>query len=143
MKNKLADLGLLWLRVMLGLGSMYHGWTKVTGEGSIVGWSERSVAAMGFPLPVVWGFLAVGAELIGGFFILLGLWTRFAALAGAIVWLVAFFIRHQLDPFRVKELAAAYTVISIAILILGPGRFSVDGGKSGGRASSGAKKGKA
>ena len=140
MKNKLIDLGMLWLRVTLGLGSMYHGWTKVTGEGSIVGWSERSVAAMGFPLPVVWGFLATSAELIGGFFILLGLWTRYSALAGAFVWLVAFFIRHQLDPFRVKELAAAYAVISIAILIMGPGRFSVDGGKGGSRSSASPKK---
>ena len=142
MKNKLTDLGLLWLRVMLGLGSMYHGWTKIVGDGSIAGWSERSVAAMGFPLPIVFGILAVSAEVIGGFFILLGLWTRYAALAGAIVWLVAFFVRHQLDPFKAKELAAAYAVISIAILIIGPGRFSVDGSKGGGGRSASTKKSK-
>ena len=97
--------------------------------------ASPGVATMGFPIPVVFGFFAVGAELIGGFFILLGLWTRYSALAGAIVWLVAFFVRHQLDPFRVKELAAAYAVTSIAILIIGPGRFSVDGGKGGGSSS--------
>lgn len=140
MKNRLIDLGLLWLRVMLGLGAMYHGWNKVTGEGGIAAWAERSVAAMGFPVPVVVGFLAVGAELVGGFLILLGLWTRYAALAGAIVWLVAFFIRHQLDPFRMKELAAAYAIVAIALTIMGPGRYSVDGSKGGGWSSSSAKK---
>ena len=141
MKNKLFDLGLLWLRVALGVGAMYHGWTKVVGEGGVIGWADRSVAAMNFPVPVLFGFLAVGAELIGGFFILLGLWTRYAALAGAIVWLVAFFVRHELEPFKSKELAAAYAVVAIAIIILGPGKFAVDGGKGGGK-SAPAKKGK-
>jgi putative oxidoreductase len=136
MKNKLVDFGLLWLRVALGLGAMSHGWMKVTGEGGLSGFAERGVAGMGFPLPIVFAILAAGGELIGGFFVVLGLWTRYAAAWGAIVWLTAFFVRHQLDPFQVKELAAAYSVVAVAIIITGPGRFSVDGGgKGGGRSS--------
>ncbi len=141
MKNKLIDLGLLWLRVAFGLGMMYHGWGKVTGDGGVAGWADRSVAAMGFPVPILFALIAVGCELIGGFFVLLGLWTRYAAAACAAVVLTAFLVRHQLDPFGTKELAAAYAVVAIAIIILGPGRFAVDGGKGGGRAAP-AKKGK-
>ena len=136
MKNKLVDFGLLWLRVALGLGAMYHGWMKVTGEGGLASFAEHAVVGMGFPLPIVFAILAAGGELIGGFFVVLGLWTRYAAVGGAIVWLTAFFVYHQLDPFQVKELAAAYSVMAVAIIITGPGRFSVDGGgKGGGRSS--------
>ena len=135
MKNKLTDLGLLWLRVMLGLGAMYHGWTKITDLG-IAQFADKAVAPMGLPVPIVFSVLGIGGELIGGFFILLGLWTRYAAIWGGAVWLVAFFVHHQLDPFRIKELAAAYSVMAIAILIIGPGQYSVDGTKGGGRSSS-------
>ena len=131
MKNKLLDFGLLWLRVMLGLGAMYHGWSKLTGIG-IVGFADKVVAQMGLPVSVAFSVLAIGGELIGGFFIILGLWTRYAAAWGAMVWLTAFFLYHQLDPFRIKELAAAYIVAAVAIVIMGSGRFSVDGAKGGG-----------
>lgn len=139
MKNKLLDLGLLWLRAALGFGAMYHGWGKIMGEGGIGGFAERGVAGMGFPVPILFALLAVGGELVGGFLVLLGLWTRYAAAWGAIVWLTAFFVRHQLDPFRVKELAAAYIIVAVALIIMGPGRFSVDGGGKGGGRSSSAK----
>jgi len=134
MKNKLLDFGLLWLRVMLGLGAMYHGWTKITGVG-FIGFADKAVAPMGLPLPIVFSVLAIGGELIGGFFILLGLWTRYAAAWGALVWITAFFLHHQLDPFHIKELAAAYIVSAVAIIIMGPGRFSVDGTKGRGSVS--------
>jgi putative oxidoreductase len=136
MKNKLVDFGLLWLRLALGLGAMYHGWMKVTGAGGLSGFAEHGVAPMGFPLPIVFAILAAGGELIGGFFVLLGLWTRFAAAWSAAVWLTAFFIFHRLDPFQVKELAAAYSAVAVAIIIAGPGRFSADGGGKGGKRSS-------
>jgi uncharacterized membrane protein YphA (DoxX/SURF4 family) len=33
---------------------------------------------------------------------------------------------HATDPYQKKELALAYVVIGLAILIAGPGRFSLD-----------------
>jgi putative oxidoreductase len=136
MKNKLLDLGLLWLRIALGIGAIHHGWMKVVGEGSVVGWSERSVAAIGFPAPLLFALLALGGEIIGGFLLILGLWTRWAAAWGTIVWLVAAFGRHQGASFRFSELALAYAIVGISVIIMGPGRYAVDGGKGGGRASS-------
>lgn len=141
MKNKLMDLGLLWLRVMLGLGIMSHGWSKITSADGVVAWAEGAGQSLGLPLPVVFGLLAVAGEVLGGFFVLLGLWTRYAAAAVCAVMLTAFFVVFQGDPFSKKELAAAYAVVAIAVIIIGPGRFAVDGGKGGGKAAP-AKKGK-
>jgi putative oxidoreductase len=39
---------------------------------------------------------------------------------------VAVFIRHASDPFDVKELALLYGTIAMAIVLIGPGRFSLD-----------------
>jgi putative oxidoreductase len=39
---------------------------------------------------------------------------------------VAAFIRHAADPFDVKELAFAYWVMAMAIVLIGPGLFSFD-----------------
>jgi len=39
---------------------------------------------------------------------------------------VAAFIRHADDPFNVKEMALAYWVMAITIVLTGPGFFSLD-----------------
>ena len=51
LKENLLDLGLLWLRILVGAGIAYHGYGKIFG-----GMMERftqGVTQMGFPAPEV------------------------------------------------------------------------------------------
>ncbi len=133
MKNKLNDLGLLWLRIAVGLGLMWHGWGKL--ERGIDAFAEGAVTDMGLPLPYVFATAAIASELLGGLFILLGLWTRYAAILAGFTIGVAFFVRHAADSFNQKEKAAAYLVVLMAILIMGAGKYAVHPSGGGGRKS--------
>jgi putative oxidoreductase len=80
----------------------------------------------GFPLPGVCGWAAIFSEFVGGLLLAVGLLTRPAAAFVLATLAVAAFYVHAADPFQRKELALAYVLVSIAVLIAGPGRFSID-----------------
>lgn len=71
-------------------------------------------------------FLAIIGEFLCPIFIILGFKTRWFAVPAAITMAVAGFIHHASDPFGVKEKAFLYLVCFIAIILLGPGKFSID-----------------
>ena len=102
-KEYLPDFGLLWLRVLMGVGIAYHGYGKVFG-GKIDRFAE-GIASMGFPAPEIFAW---------------------AALFVFVTMAVAAFIKHGADPLKRKELALAYWTISGALIFLGSGRFSLD-----------------
>ena len=117
--------GILWLRVLMGLGiSLFHGYGKVFG-GRMEQFTE-GVAKMGFPMPDVFAWAGALSEFLGGILIALGLGTRIAAFFVFSTMAVAAFIRHASDTFDVKELALLYGTIAMAIVLIGPGRFSLD-----------------
>jgi len=116
--------GLLWLRILVGLGLVYHGYGKIFG-GNIPGFAE-GLGKMGFPVPIVFAWLAALSEFGGGILIILGLLTRVAALSVFITMSVAVFIRHGADPLSVKELALAYWTIAGTLMLTGAGGCSLD-----------------
>ena len=120
----LTDVGLLWLRVLTGVGIAHHGYGKVFG-GHMDGFAE-GIAAMGFPMPELFAWAAALSEFAGGICIALGLFTRPAAFFVFTTMAVAAFIKHSADPLKVKELALAYWTISGALVFLGAGMFSLD-----------------
>ena len=71
-------------------------------------------------------FLAVIGEFIAPILIIIGYKTRFAAIPTLITMLVAAFIAHGADPFGVKEKALLFAVIYAVIILLGPGKYSLD-----------------
>jgi putative oxidoreductase len=60
-------------------------------------------------------------------FLILGLFTRIAALIIVINLSVAVFVYHHGMPLKNVELGAVFLISIFTILILGPGRVSVDG----------------
>jgi putative oxidoreductase len=70
--------------------------------------------------------LVIFAEFFCAVFIILGLFTRLAAIPLIINLGVALFIAHNGDFFGKGELAALFLAAFITILFAGPGRFSLD-----------------
>ncbi len=128
--NRLWDAGLLLLRLGTGLLLIAnHGWSKlVSAYGYVVQGKEwkfiEGVEKLGFPMPAFFAVAAALAEGIGSILLIIGLFTRYAALFIAITMGVAVY-RHLTTDFR-YELAAIYLLIAVALMLLPPGKFSLD-----------------
>ncbi|MDP3500439.1 MAG: DoxX family protein [Myxococcales bacterium] len=112
-----ASVGLLLLRAVAGLAMTSHGWGKM----------QNPFLWLGGDTPAVFQFLAAVAEFFGGLALAAGLLSVIASFGIACTMVVAMY-RHvsQGDPFGKWELATLYLVISVLVLLGGPGRFSLD-----------------
>lgn len=120
--QKQIDTGLFVLRVAIGCFMLVHGIQKV------MGFSEM---ADKFPDPIGMGsqlslIMAIGAEVGCSLLLILGLGTRLAVIPLAFTMLVALFVVHATDPWKVKELAAIYLAVYAVIFVTGPGACSLD-----------------
>jgi putative oxidoreductase len=121
-----VDLALLVLRVWFGLTLVsLHGWSKFTGFAER---SQRFADPFGIG-PTASLALVVFAEVLCSVLLVLGLFTRFAALACAITMGTAFFYAHggRLTGQGNGELPFIFLGGFVALLLAGGGRFSLDG----------------
>jgi len=125
------------IRVTLGVIFFAHGAQKVFGWFGGYGLKGTTgyFVSIGLPLPVA--YAACFLELLGGVGLLLGLFTRLAALAiiammaGAIAkvhWPHGFFINWELAPGKGHGLEAnlAFIAMAVACVIAGGGALSLD-----------------
>lgn len=117
-----VHLALLVCRLWLGAMMLYHGSLKLFGG------MERFLETVTskLHLPAALGWLAAGAEFIGGALVAIGLLTRPAAIGIACTMAVAAFCAHAANPWAQKEFALSYFVFALALIIAGAGQFSVD-----------------
>ena len=125
------DLGLLFLRV--AIGSMLlgvHGWARLLkafgylflGQPwTFIGLVQR----MGFPVPVVFAVASALAESVGAVLLIIGLGTRWAALAIGLNLAVAVGLELSKHSAAV-ELPSVYLIAIVAIGIAGAGGYSLD-----------------
>lgn len=125
MKNNQTDLSLLLLRLVFG-GFMIlnHGWGKM-----MKFFADDPIK---FADPIGMGMeaslgLAVFAEVICAFLLVIGLFTRWSAVPALITMLVAAFVIHGADSFKDKESALLFGVVYLVLMLVGAGRYSVDG----------------
>jgi putative oxidoreductase len=117
------DLGLLLLRLGAGAFMAFsHGLPK------LLAFSEK---AAHFPDPLHIGsvpsfVLASGAEFFGSLLLVVGLFTRPAALSLVITMLVAGLIQHAPDPWAKKELPLLFGTAFATLALAGAGGFSLD-----------------
>jgi putative oxidoreductase len=118
------NFALLVQRVVTGLLLLIgHGLPKISKFSSLSG---------GFYDPFHIGhrnslILVILAELFCSMFLVLGLFTRIAAFIIAFNLFVAVFIYNHGQPLNIVDLGAIYLTSVFTIMIVGPGRVSVDG----------------
>lgn len=126
--DKHRDLGILLLR--LGIGAMFiaHGLPKLTGGPEIWARLGSTMANLGITFaPTFWGLMAALAETVGGLLLMIGLATRPAAMMLAFTMLVAFLMHFNSgDEFRTWSHAAEAGILFTSMVLIGPGRISVD-----------------
>ncbi|RYF67608.1 MAG: DoxX family protein [Comamonadaceae bacterium] len=123
------DAGKLLLRVSVGVLMLLHGLFKIgAGTGFVVGLVE------GLGLPGVLAHLVYVGEIVAPLLMIVGLWTRPAALVVAINMLVAILLVHtgQLLALTKQggwalELQGLFLFGALAVALLGAGRYSVGG----------------
>jgi len=71
-------------------------------------------------------FFAITADLICPIFVILGLLLRLSVLPILAVTLTGYFIVHWHDPILQKDMPFMYSIAYLLILVLGPGKYSID-----------------
>jgi putative oxidoreductase len=123
------DHGKLVLRVVLAVLLLFHGVSKLLGGiGFITGMLEKVGA------PPFLGYLVYVGEVVAPLLILIGLYTRVAALVVAINMVVALLLVHTSQFFTMSdtggwalELQGMYLGGAVVVALLGAGRFSLGG----------------
>jgi putative oxidoreductase len=127
--TNIADAGKLILRVSLGVLVLLHGIAKlISGPGFVL----KVVSAAG--LPVALGYLVYIGEVIAPILLIVGLWSRLAALIVVTSVTVAVLLVKPAQIFAIAntggwgvELEGMFVFAAIAVAFLGAGRYSIGG----------------
>jgi putative oxidoreductase len=124
-----VDLGMLLIRLGLGLMLIAHGWNKLFGQGALNG-TIRWFESLGLRPAWIHARLAAITELAAGVMMVAGLLTGLTATAFVGLMAVATLTDHRGKGFFVFKGGCEYTVlvaiVAIAVASLGPGRISGD-----------------
>ena len=117
------DCGMLLLRVAVSLEiAIVHGFKKIG-----VGVAQAENIPNPLHLPDAFNnVFAIAANIGFPFLVLIGLFTRLATLPTLAVTLTGYFVVHWNDSLLEKDTPFIYSLIFLMILILGPGKYSID-----------------
>ena len=120
-------LGLTLVRIIVGVVFLVHGSQKlfVFGLGGITGFFTQA----GIPLPMVAAPVVTFVEFLGGIALILGVFTRIAAILIAIDMMGAIAFVHGKNGFFLPtgyEYALTLLVLNIALAIGGPGEYAIE-----------------
>ena len=121
----MRNLGLLLLRLSIGTMLIHHGYEKTA---DIENFADAFVRPIGIPFPILASYIAAYSEIYGSWLLIVGLFTRIAALS--IIGTIGVAIYHAIitSGFNIYllELLVLYMGGALCILLLGGGDFSTD-----------------
>jgi putative oxidoreductase len=127
--DKLSSAGILFLRIGIGIAFIFvHGWPKISGGPELWGKIGGAMTNLGINFaPVFWGFMASVSEFGGGILILMGLFTRPAAVFMALTMAVAaVYHLSKLDPWSKVIYPMEMFSVFLALILIGAGKYSAD-----------------
>jgi putative oxidoreductase len=133
--ERVRELPLLLARLTLGLLFIDHGLQKYHAKGGLATFESTLRSLKNIPAPGLTAHVVPALEVAGGFALIAGLLTRVIALLLAGDMVVTGFVvkAHDLHmPLESQvgvaavELDLVYLVLLVSVLLLGPGRASVD-----------------
>ncbi len=118
------DAGLLLFRLLAGFALLrVHGWEKI---------AHYQDELRSIPDPFGLGAtanlsIAIFSDVFCAVLVMLGIFTRLASLAILGTTLVGLFFVHFHDTWHDKDVPLVYSIMFGVILMLGPGKYSLDG----------------
>lgn len=135
--GRYSDFGLLLVRVIIGVILFAHGYQKLF-DVSVATFGEQ-LSSIGVPLPALAAWIVALVEFAGGLALILGVLSRVVALLATVDLLMAILlVKLQVGLIAEMgggvgaELDLALIAGLLVILLVGPGRYSVDAGLTGG-----------
>ena len=124
-----VDTALLILRLVLGITLLLHGIAKLPPPPEAI---AGMLAKAGLPSALAWGVYL--GEIVAPMLLIIGVWTRLAAVVIVVNMVVAVLLAHTGELFKLGqqggyalELQALFLFTAVALALTGAGRFSVGG----------------
>ncbi|MBI4589648.1 MAG: DoxX family protein [Candidatus Rokubacteria bacterium] len=130
----MKDYGPTILRIVVGIVYVMHSYValaRFTPAGT-----AAFMANVGLPAPALTAWIVIAVHGLGGLLLILGLWTRWAAAANAIIMLVALVKVHLPQGFFLKVMAGGASVggfefvllllaATVALILAGSGALAI------------------
>ena len=126
--NKHRHIGLLILRIGLGLMFVFHGAPKLFGGAEKWGQIGMAMSSLGIGfMPAFWGFMAAISEFFGGICLILGIVFRPACILLTITMLVAA-MSHlgRGEGLSGASHAIEAGIVFLSLILIGAGKYSLD-----------------
>lgn len=123
--DRFEDLGLLFLRLGASLYlAIGHGWPKIAGSVGGNGWMPSVTETVGSGIPaLLFVLVAVFLELFGSLLAALGFCMRTISACLVLYLASSYLVGLGLESF---ELTFLYGSVFLALLLTGPGNYSID-----------------
>ncbi len=120
--NAKHDIGLLLLRIGVGVIFIVAGWGKLTGIEGVQGF----FGDLGIPMAGLMAWVVAIVEFVGGIMVLLGAYAKIPYLLLAFIMVVALLTTKLGGEFSAARLDIMLLLTTLALFLMGSGSYSVD-----------------